>query len=494
MPKQGESDNGYSRYQFVGLIVGIVALIALTIAPEPASVSNRAWAVAAIGIFMAIWWMTEAAPLATTALLPLVLFPVFGIADLKATATSYAHPLIFLFLGGFMLARAMERWNLHRRIALHILRLGGQQPSSVIFSLMLATAFLSMWVSNTATAMMMLPIGQSVATTIAKQTSPQESQEVISFSAALMLGIAYAATIGGMGTLIGTPPNALFAGFMNETYGMKIGFAQWMLVGVPMVVILLPVTWLVLTRIAFRFSLPAATAQDDPLPAQIASLGPMSRGEVLVSVMAALAAAGWMFRPLINKLVPDLAITDAGIAMSVAVLLFVIPVELARGRFVLSWSEAIALRWDVLILFGGGLALATAINDTGLASWIGGALSALGNLPMIWLVLVVMVVVVYLGELASNTAMAAIFLPIAGAAAVGMGLSPLLLAFPVALAASLGFMLPVATPPNAIIFGSGAVTAQQMLRAGAILDIVAIGIVAAIGTTVGFWALELTGN
>lgn len=490
MPKQGEKENGYGRHQFAGLVIGVAALIGMMITPEPAAVSNQAWAVAAIGMLMAIWWMTEAVPLATTALLPLALFPVFGIGDLKPTAASYAHPLIFLFLGGFMLARAMERWNLHRRIALHILRLGGQQPSSVIFSLMAATAFLSMWVSNTATAMMMLPIGQSVATTIARQISPQENQDVISFSAALMLGIAYAATIGGMGTLIGTPPNALFAGFMSETYGMEIGFSQWMLVGVPVVVVLLPVTWLVLTRVAFRFSLPAASPQDDPLPAQIAALGPMSRGEILVSALAMLAAAGWTFRPLINKLAPDLAITDAGIAMSVAILLFVTPVQLSRGRFVLSWSEAITLRWDVLILFGGGLALAASISDTGLASWIGGALTALGHLPMIWLVLAVMIVVVYLGELASNTAMAAIFLPIAGAAAVGMGLSPLLLAYPVALAASLGFMLPVATPPNAIIFGSGAVTAQQMLRAGVILDVVSIGIVAAIGTTVGFWALQ----
>ena len=221
-------------------------------------------------------------PLATTALLPLVLFPVLGIADLEAAATSYATPLIFLFLGGFLLARAMERWNLHRRIALHILRLGGQRPESVIFSMMVATAFLSMWVSNTATAMMMLPIGQSVASTIASQAGSREDENVIRFSAALMLGIGYAATIGGMGTLIGTPPNALFAGFMSESYDMKIGFAQWMLVGVPVVVVLLPVTWLVLTRIAFRFSLPPTAEQDDPLSSQIAALGEMSRGEVLV--------------------------------------------------------------------------------------------------------------------------------------------------------------------------------------------------------------------
>ena len=494
MSTQHEPENGYGRHQLVGLFIGIGALVGLMLCPEPSAVSKSAWAVAAVGIMMAIWWMTEAVPLATTALLPLVLFPVLGVGDIAATATSYAHPLVFLFLGGFMLARAMERWNLHRRIALHILRLGGQGLSSVIFSLMLATAFLSMWVSNTATAMMMLPIGQSVVSTITRQMGSDENQNVTSFSAALMLGIGYAATIGGMGTLIGTPPNALFAGFMNDTYGMQIGFAQWMLVGVPVVVVLLPVTWLILTRIAFRFSLNATAHRTDLIPAQIASLGPMSRGEILVASVAALAAAGWIFRPLVVKLVPGFALTDAGIAMSVAILLFITPVELGRGRFLLSWNEAITLRWDVLILFGGGLALAAAINDTGLASWIGSALSVLGFLPMFWLVLAVMMVVVYLGELASNTAMAAIFLPIAGAAAVSMGLDPLLLAYPVALAASLGFMLPVATPPNAIVFGSGAVTAQQMLKAGALLDIVSIVLVAAIGTTVGFWVLTATVN
>lgn len=494
MLAQGQNENGQSRYKLAGLVIGVGILIAMTISPKPVGVSNQAWAVAAVGLLMAIWWMTEAAPLATTALLPLVLFPILDISNLKTTATSYAHPLIFLFLGGFMLARAMERWNLHRRIALHILRLGGHKPSSVIFSFMLATAFLSMWVSNTATAMMMLPIGQSVATTIARQSQPPNNGGLTTFSAALMLGIAYAATIGGMGTLIGTPPNALFAGFMHETYGMEIGFFQWMLVGIPVVVILLPVTWFVLTRVAFRFSLTDLGAQGDAMAAEITSLDPMSRGEALVAALMAITAAGWIFRALLNKLLPGIAISDAGIAMTAAVLLFIIPVQWSKGRFLLSWSEAIALRWDVLILFGGGLALAASINDSGLAHWIGGPLSALSNLPVIWLVLAVMIVVVYLGELASNTAMAAIFLPIAGAAAVGMGVSPLVLTFPVALAASLGFMLPVATPPNAIIFGSGAITAQQMLRAGAILDIISIGIVALIGTTIGFWALELTGD
>jgi len=274
---QGKNEKGQSRYQLVGLIVGIGILIAMMISRPPAGISSQAWSVAAVGLLMAVWWMTEAVPLATTALLPLVMFPILGISELQTTATSYAHPLIFLFLGGFMLARAMERWNLHRRIALHILRLGGHKPSSVIFSLMLATAFLSMWVSNTATAMMMLPIGQSVAATMAERYQTPDDSGFTGFSAALMLGICYAATIGGMGTLIGTPPNALFAGFMSDTYGMKIGFSQWMLVGVPVVVVLLPITWIVLTQVAFRFSVADVGMRSDPLAEEIASLGPMSR-------------------------------------------------------------------------------------------------------------------------------------------------------------------------------------------------------------------------
>lgn len=484
-----------SKWQHMaGLVAGPVALLAMLLAPPPASVSPQAWAVAAVGLFMVIWWMTEAVPLATTALLPVLLFPVLDVMEVRHAATSYAHPLIFLFLGGFLLARAMERWQLHRRIALHVMRLGGNSLNALIFSVMSATAFLSMWVSNTATAMMMLPIGQSIVTTVVAQSGPVQQIDLNKFSAALMLGIAYAATIGGMGTLIGTPPNALFAGFMSETYAVSISFSQWMMIGIPIVVVLLPVACLVLTRLVFPFSIPQGQMRNILLKDDVDALGPMSRGELLVGLVMAMTAAGWVFRPLISKLYPGLALSDAGIAILAAVMLFVIPADWSKRRFLLAWSDTTKLRWDVLILFGGGLALASAMTQSGLVNVIAQALSVLGALPVFWLVLIVMVVVVYLGELASNTAMAAIFLPISGAFAISIGADPLMLTLPVAVAASLGFMLPVATPPNAIIFGSGAVTVQQMLRAGAILDVVCIVIVAVIVSTLGFSFLGLRGG
>ena len=484
---RGKRENEYGWYQLAGLIGGPVSVTLLFFAVG--STSSLAWSVAAIGLLMAVWWMTEAVPLATTALLPLVLFPILGISSFETTATSYAHPLIFLFLGGFMLARAMERWGLHKRIAFLILGLGGKEPSSIILSLMLTTAFLSMWISNTAAAMIMLPIGQSIVTTIKDNPGAENKSDLTGFSAALMLGIGYAATIGGMGTLIGTPPNALFAGFMADNYGIRIGFAQWMLIGIPLVVILLPITWYVLTRFSFNSSLPNYERQG-LFSAEISNLGQITRGEKFVAILMGLTAAAWIFRPLLNKLVPGLMLSDAGIAMTAAILLFVIPVNLSEGRFLLSWDEAIKLRWDVLILFGGGLALAAAISSSELDDLLGSAFSEFQKFPAFWLILAVTIFIVYLGELASNTAMAAIFLPIAGASAVSLGESPLLMTLPVALAASLGFMLPVATPPNAIIFGSGAVTPQQMLRAGALLDVIGIAIVALFGSTFGLWILN----
>lgn len=494
MPDRPNNGDRLQRLKAIGLVAGVGAFLAVLVAPAETADRSTVWAVAAVGVLMAIWWMTEAVPLATTALLPIALFPFLGIAGLEATAASYAHPLILLFLGGFMLARAMEVWNLHKRIALNVLRFGGKTPASLVLGMMGVTAFLSMWVSNTATTMMMLPIGQSIIAALAARTGPERSQGVDGFAAALMLGIAYSATIGGMGTLIGTPPNALFAGFMSDTYGIKIGFAEWMMVGIPVVVILLPVSWIVLTRLAFPVSGARATAELSLITIGGDPLGPMSRGERLVAAVMLLTAAGWILRPAILLVFPDLALTDAGIAVMATVVLFMTPVDRSKGRFLLSWDEALRIRWDVLILFGGGLALATAMDRSGLVNAIAGALSVVSVLPLFVLVLVVMTVVVTLGELASNTAMAAIFLPIAGAISLAIGSDPLFLALPVAMAASLGFMLPVATPPNAIIFSSGAVTVQQMVRAGAVLDVVCIAIVAAICTTLGFTVFGVVGG
>jgi sodium-dependent dicarboxylate transporter 2/3/5 len=474
-----------------GLIAGPLVAAAVLLMPTPEGLTPAGHSAAAVGLLMAIWWMTEALPLAITALVPLVLFPLLGVGSFELSARSYAHPLVFLFLGGFILAKGLERWQLHRRLAVTVLRAVGQNPQMLVAGMMAITAFLSMWVSNTATAMVMLPIAQSIVTTLCDQPSKEREHLLATFAPALMLAIAYGATIGGMGTLIGTPPNALFAGFLEGSYGITIGFAKWMLVGVPAVLVLLPITWVLLTRITFRVptSLPASVSV--LAPQERGKSRPMEQQEIIVTCVMTGVALLWLTRPFLETAAPGLPLSDAGIAMAGALLLFILPDRWSEGTFLLGWDDVKGIRWDVLILFGGGLALAAAISSSGLAAWIGSGLSRLAVLPTALLILSVMVVIVYLGELASNTAMAAVFLPVAGAAAVGMGADPLMLALPVVLAASLGFMLPVATPPNAIVYGSGAITAQQMLRAGAVLDIVAILVTFAIAMSVGRWVFGI---
>jgi sodium-dependent dicarboxylate transporter 2/3/5 len=453
--------------------------------PTPEGLTREGWAVAAVALLMGLWWMTEAIPLAATALLPLVLFPALGIAPLDVTAVSYANPLIFLFLGGFLMARAMEKQHLSQRVAYGLLRTGSLSLSGIIASMMIATAFLSMWVSNTATTMMMLPIGQSIILAVNQRASDAEKPETAKFATALMLAIAYSATIGGMGTLIGTPPNALFAGFMSSTYGIEIEFWRWMMIGVPAVIILLPIAWVLLTKVSFRFSVSRNLLKGGFIEKEARQLGPFSRAELFVAIILGSAAFFWVFRGVISGLFPSLLLSDAGIAITAALLLFILPASRPNRARLLAWEDAKGIRWDVLLLFGGGLALAGAINDTGLAGWIGGAISLLAFLPLFLFLLGTFVVIVLLGELASNTAVAAIFLPVAGASAVGLGLEPSLLVMSVALAATIGFMLPVATPPNAIVFGSGMLKVSDMLKAGALLDVIAILVVVILAMTLG---------
>lgn len=474
MSRSNESRAEFPYRRLIGIFAGPLAAVVALLSPPPEGLSVQGWWTAAIGIWMAIWWMTEALPLAVTAMLPLILFPVLGIRDIEATSPSYAHPLIFLFLGGFLLARAMSVWGLDIRLAMSVLKRSGSNPRRVIAAIMCVTAFLSMWISNTATAMVMLPIGLSIAA--AFQGAREDRSD--GFAPALLLGIAYAATIGGMGTLIGTPPNALFAAFMAESYGIEIGFLEWMLIGVPILSVLLPITWFILTHLTFDIGAGQSHRGAEAARERLGALPPISRPERLVAGVMILVAACWISRPLITAAFPSLQLSDTGIAITGAFLLFVLPADFKRGRFLLSWKEAVAIRWDVLILFGGGLALATAIGESDVADWIGAQLVELRVLPLFLLLLAVGVLVVFVGELASNTAMAAVFLPVAGATALAMGEPAIVLALPVALFATLGFMLPVATPPNAVIFGSGVLEMRHMLRAGVILDIVGILVVA----------------
>ncbi len=470
------------------LAIGLVALQL----PAPDGLSIQGWRVAIVGMAMAWLWMTEALPLAAVALIPIVAFPIAGVAKIDEVSQAYAHPLVFLFLGGFILAAAMKRWELHTRVALLALQFAGPKLDYQVFAVMAATAFLSLWISNTATAMVMMPIGLSMVAASRRhnlvvehngQRSLVADAEIgppNAFGSVIMLGIAFAATIGGIGSLIGTPPNALFAGFVAKTYGTSIGFGQWMLLGVPIVLVLLPITWLLLTRVFFRLPQQISDAEQTSV-----RLAPLSRGQKIVAAVLLTTGCLWIFRPLLSQELGIIALSDAGIAIAASVILFMIPARFSDDDALLTWNDLGSLRWDVLILFGGGLALADAIRTSGLADWIGTGTSQLGDLPISLLVLIMMIVVVYLGELASNTAMAAVFLPIAAAAAAGLNTPPLELILPVALAASLGFMLPVATPPNAIVYGSGEVTAGEMLRVGAVLDVVSIIVVFIFAVTLG---------
>lgn len=481
-------DDVTERIQRIGLLVGIVVFTAMAVAPSPQGLSDASWSVAALAALMMLWWITEAVPLAATALAPIVLLPLLGVSRLDEVAQSYAHPIVFLFLGGFLIAKALERWGLHRRIAMAVFRLGHRGPVEMIGSLMAATAFLSMWISNTAAAMVMVPIAQSVIQ--ATQCSHETRRAGGDFGAALMLGIAFSATIGGMATLVGTPPNALLASYVQTAHGIEIGFGQWMLMGIPILVVLLPVTWIVLTRVTFQVTdLKQSTIDGIVDEAQRGSQR-LPMGAKLTASIAALTGLALVLRPLFEKLLPGIPLSDTGMVITAALVLFATPAWGAEGGMLLAWDDAKTIRWDVLILFGGGLALAAAIDGSGLSTAIGENLSARHALPMALIVLIAMAAVVYLGELASNTAMAAVFLPIASATALGLGAAPLDLILPIGLAASLGFMLPVATPPNAIVYGTGDVTSRQMLRAGAILDIVAIVIVYILVMLIAPWIFQ----
>ena len=453
----------------LGFIGGIAAFLILYMLPVPENLSPEGWHTAAVGLLMAIWWITEVLPIAATALLPIVLFPVLNIISIEQATAPYANPLIFLFMGGFVIAQALERWDLHKRIALNIVNFVGVKPSSIVLGFIIASAFLSMWVSNTATALMMLPIALSVLKLVEDQ---KEDRSKLNFEIALILGIAYGCNIGGMGTIIGTPPNALLAGFMSENYGMEIGFAQWMMVGVPLLVVALPVMYFLLVKIVYPIKIKELPGGEKLIKSRLEGLGQMKDTEKKVAAVFVLTALLWMFRPLLSNLVPGLS--DAGIAIAAGVSFFMIPADLKKGQFLLTWSDAERLPWGVLLLFGGGLSLASAISSTGLAQWIGGGVSVFGGWPIIIMVGLVVTMIIFLTEITSNTATTAAFLPILASVAIGLGENPLILAIPAALGASCAFMLPVATPPNAIVYGSGKISIPEMSKAGLWLNLVFI--------------------
>jgi sodium-dependent dicarboxylate transporter 2/3/5 len=470
-----QSSADHSRLKQAGLWMGpIVALAMFISAAWQDTMPHNAWIVAGVGLWMAMWWSTEAIPVAATAFIPLVSFPLLQVMPVKAVAQSYAHPTIFLFLGAFLLALSVEKWALHRRIALNVLVRTGTDGRKLILGFMVAGALLSMWMTNTSTAMMLLPIATSVAAMVVERSSDVSDDDKRAFQVALLLALAYATTIGGMSTIIGTPPNVLLAGFMEETYGIQIAFFDWMLIGLPLALVLLPLGWVVLTRVAFRVDVPASPEVADVIHSMREEMGAMTSPQRRVGLLFLTVVALWMARKWLNE-VPGLeGLSDAGIVMAAALLLFVIPSGNGSPARLMQWDDVARLPWGVLILFGGGLALAAQVSGSGLAVWLGESLLPVAGLGTLVLVAAAAGLVVFLTELTSNLATAATFLPVVAAIAAQSGIEPLVLCVPVTLAASCAFMLPVATPPNAIVFSSGALTIPQMIRAGILMNIIAM--------------------
>ncbi len=478
----------YEIRQYTGLFLGPFWLVAVLVLPPPDGLDLNAWYTVGVALLMATWWIAESIPIPATSLLPLVLFPVLGVNPIQETATPYAHPIIFLFMGGFMIALGMMRWGLHRRIAIWIISRAGTGPRALIAGFMMATAGLSMWVSNTATTLMMLPVALSV---IALADTEHDSADRFRhhFSVALLLGIAYAANIGGMGTLIGTVPNAFISAFFESEYGYTISFTRWLSVGVPIVLVGIPAVFFLLTRILYSFDVHDLVGSEDVIEREQEKLGPMNRGEKAVALVFLGTALLWITRPLLTPFLPGL--TDAGIAMIGGLSLFLWPVDLKRGVFVQNWETMKQLPWGALILIGGGLSLAGAVSGSGLADWLGESLQPLQQFPTILIILLTTGIIIFLTEITSNTATTATFLPVLAALALAVGESPLLMAVPAALGASCAFMLPVATPPNAIIYGSERVTVFEMARAGLSLNFVFLILITICAYSLMLWVFGI---
>lgn len=437
---------------------------------HPEGLNDQANAVLASTVWIAIWWVFEVTDISVTALLPIVLFPLSGALDLNMTTGAYGHKYVFLYMGGFILALAIEKWNLHKRIALTIINIIGTSVSKIILGFMVATAFMSMWISNTATSVMMLPIGMAIISQL-KDFPKTEEDENSTFGKALMLAIAYSASIGGMATLIGTPPNLVFAGVVKDTYGIEISFAQWMSFGLPISSLLLVICWFYLTKISFNFKIEKFPGGRAEVIRLLRGLGKFSYEERIVLIVFVATALSWMFRSYIQNFIP--AIDDTIIAIIAGLALFLLPSS-QKNKPILTWKEAVKMPWGIIILFGGGMALASAFKVSGLALWIGSQFELLKVLPLFLLILILIACVNFLTEITSNLATTAMLLPILAPIALSIDIHPYVLLVSATVAASCAFMLPVATPPNAVVFGSGYLKISDMVKTGFWLNLVSI--------------------
>ena len=456
----------------LGLILGPLLFLAIMIFVDAEGLSFEAKCILASTAWMAVWWVTECVPISVTALLPIVLFPLTGGMDLATTTAAYGHKLVFLFVGGFLIALAIEKWHLHKRLALNIIRVTGSNKSRVILGFMLATAFLSMWISNTATSIMILPVGLAIISQLKDDPKTIENENEV-FGKSLMIAIAYSASIGGMATLIGTPPNMVLAGVVEESYGIKLNMFDWMKFGVPLSSFLLIICWLYLTKIAFKFKNEEFSAGKEEILRQIKKLGSFSNEEIKVLIVFALTALGWIFRGSIETIFP--MIDDTIIAIFFAVTLFIIPTKNHKtNTTLLVWNDTVKLPWGILILFGGGMAIASAFGKSGLALWIADLLQNLNDVSLFLIILIIVTSINLLTEVTSNMATTAMLLPVLVTIALAIEVHPYFLLVSATLAASCAFMLPISTPPNAVVFGSGFLKIEDMFKKGIWMNLISI--------------------
>lgn len=490
-----DKKTSYSQAQRIGLFLGPTLFTLTLLFFAPAGLSFEARAVLATTLWVATWWITEAIPIPATSLLPIVLLPITGALSNATVTSAYGDDIIFLFLGGFFIATAMEKWHLHRRIALAIIAFVGTSTQRILLGFMLATAFLSMWVSNTAAVMMMIPMALAITAQVADalQGSP-EAVDIPVFEKALIFGVGYAGTIGGMGTLIGTPPNIILAAQARELFDVEISFADWMLLGVPVVVTLLAATWFYLGRIAFPMRISGIPGGKALIASERAKLGRIGFEERVVAVVFTGAAFLWISREFLwSDLVPELR--DGMIAIAAAVTLFIMPRARGNAGRILEWKDSKEIPWGILLLFGGGLAIAAGFRETGLSSWLGSQLTVLDGMNLVVIIACATLLILFLTEITSNTATATMILPVVASLALALEIHPFALMIPCAMAANCAFMLPVGTPPNAIIFASGKLTILDMVRAGFIVNLLAAAlIVAAVyNLAPAVFDIELTG-
>lgn len=455
----------------IGLILGPVIFIILTQLSYLPSLSVQAWYVLGVGAWMITWWVTDATPMAVAALLPIVTFPVMGILELEQVTSTYASPIIFLFMGGFFIALGLEEHGLHKRISLNLIKMTGTSANGIIFGFMLATGFLSMWISNTASTIMMLPIATTVISLFNQTVEDKKGLNL--FSLSLMLGIAYSANIGGIATIIGTPPNLVLAGYAEELLNIEIDFSKWMLVGIPISSTILVLTFLLLTKVLFRNKLGRMASASQIIDSELNNLGNMSRQEKMVAYVFGLTAFMWIFKLPINSLLGKDILNDTTTAVLGGILMFALPINWTKGNSLLPWEATKRLPWGILLLFGGGLTLAKAMESTGLINIIANLVSQ-NPMSSILIYIILIGSMLFLTELMSNVALATMYIPVAIGIAKGLGIDPLLLSIPMAMAASCAFMMPISTPPNAIVFSSGHIRMKQMIKTGLILNIISI--------------------